>query len=766
MRDVELLEDLLDADSESDVLEALNKRALLDDLSRWRYLGDIPNNQAIVNNQQSTAMAALVEKCTNAIDALLLRRCKASGIDPRGSAAPRSMGEAVEMFFGDLEAKSGEERRAFADENLLLYATGSKMRPCLSLYDNGEGQVAEDFPKTFCSLIYGSKTEGSYKGAIPFVQGRFNMGGTGVLPFCSEGRMLQLVASRVPEDVAGSGDHEWAYTLMCFFPTDKDPSWRYLVAADGSILTADRKPLQLVPRMGAKSGKVLPPRERAVASGTLIKMYDFKAPRSNVCGELFKKLGEFLIQPALPLRIIECRAEYAANVMADTLWDRLGALVEKNELEEECKGGLGMTIELSTGETVPGEIRVFKLGKKGKEVDETRCGLHALINGQSHAKRGPEFFRTKRVKKDHIAGSMLVTLDCSKLVQHSRNRLFMADRETFREDSLREELFTKLQDELKDHELLNWLDQKRYGEKVARAVDDEEGLKAMEELIAEDPELAALFGSKKSGSSGSKTAAKSGSGKEVPKPEPFEGKHFPTYFRRADGSTEVEAKVPRGGVARISFVTDVRNNYFTRSKNAGTCKFVGDFAPSYHLYNGRLTFTCRPDKKAAVGTEVSTEATITDPKGSGPFKLRVTATVVPPAKKEPFPDKRPKLPKVKEVPSRPRIREVERDITEPPITIERDPKTDVLEILLNTKAADLDYAKGKRLPQEAAGVEFVFKYGLALIAMALIDAERTTEEWTEDEVKCRKRIASTTSALARVIVPLCLNLPKKLPKAS
>ena len=39
----------------------------------------------------------------------------------------------------------------------------------LSLYDAGEGQFPEDFPKTFCSLIYMSD-EASYKGAIPFVQ--------------------------------------------------------------------------------------------------------------------------------------------------------------------------------------------------------------------------------------------------------------------------------------------------------------------------------------------------------------------------------------------------------------------------------------------------------------------------------------------------------------------------------------------------------------------------------------------------------------------
>ena len=99
-----------------------------------------------------------------------------------------------------------------AEENLVLYATGSKSRPCISFYDAGEGQLPENFPSTFCSLIYGTN-EGSYKGAVPFVQGRFNMGGTGVLPFCGDGRKMQLIVSRVPSDVAKS-PHEWGFTVL------------------------------------------------------------------------------------------------------------------------------------------------------------------------------------------------------------------------------------------------------------------------------------------------------------------------------------------------------------------------------------------------------------------------------------------------------------------------------------------------------------------------------------------------------------------------
>jgi hypothetical protein len=93
-----------------------------------------------------------------------MRMCKRAGIDPRGSTAPPGMASAIQKFYGDLSERTREEIRALAEENLVLYATGTKSRPSLSFYDAGEGQLASDFPKTFCSLVYGSD-EGSYKAA-------------------------------------------------------------------------------------------------------------------------------------------------------------------------------------------------------------------------------------------------------------------------------------------------------------------------------------------------------------------------------------------------------------------------------------------------------------------------------------------------------------------------------------------------------------------------------------------------------------------------
>ncbi len=533
MRDVKLLHELLEAETEEAAIKALESRGLLKDRSRWRYLGNMPNNQSIVHAQQSTPAAALIEKYTNGQDALLLRYCKAAGVDPRGMDAPKSMSAAIEKFLGEKaeiftdavnDSKARDVLREYAEENLVLYATGSKARPSLSIYDNGEGQHAEDFPSTFCSLIHGSGG-GSYKGAIPFVQGRFNMGSSGVLPFCSEKHKMQLIVSRVPADVAGGNNHEWAFTVICFFPSQQDPSWHYLVGPDGTILTAGTEPLGLVPPVRVKSGEVTPARERNVPSGTLVKMYDFKAPRSNICGELFRKIEEFLLRPPLPLRIIECRPEYKANVMRVTVWDRLGAWA-KDKLEPGFENGASVSIQLETGETIPAEIRVFKAIKKGgraidDEADQPQTGLRAIINGQSHAKRDAQFFRTQAVDKEHIAGSMLVLLDCTTLGQGSRNNLFMSNRETFREDPLLTDLLKKIQRELKNHEGLIDLNKRRYEDKIKDAVNDEEGIKALEELLQTDKDLAELFGTAFAGSVAAKIAMDGTGGKVDGTPTPF-----------------------------------------------------------------------------------------------------------------------------------------------------------------------------------------------------------------------------------------------------
>jgi hypothetical protein len=132
-----------------------------------------------------------------------------------------------------------------------------------------------------------------------------------------------------------------------------------------------------------------------------------------------------------------------------------------------------------------------------------------------------------------------------------------------------------------------------------------------------------------------------------------------------------------------------------------------------------------------------------------------------PSRQKPRP---PKPPKAFAAPSRPDIQEVKRGPDAPPLTIDKAPNSERLRLLLNVQSTLLAQAKDMRPAEEAVAVEFVFKYGLALAAMSLIDAAKKTPEWEADEAGCRERIQNTASGIARVIVPLCLSLPSKLPR--
>src|SRR5262249_44803311 len=143
------------------------------------------------------------------------------------------------------------------------------------------------------------------------------------------------------------------------------------------------------------------------------------------------------------------------------------------------------------------------------------------------------------------------------------------------------------------------------------AVDNAEGIAALEELLQTDRSLAELFGGVASGRVAA-PIAKNGSGHLMPgKPKPFRGFEFPSFVNRGDGSTSAVIDARQGETTKVSFRTDVKNNYFSRPKYRGRCDFAGDFTATYHLFNGRLTFSCNVDKQVAIGATLKTIGTIT-----------------------------------------------------------------------------------------------------------------------------------------------------------
>ena len=215
MQTFDLFMSLLTAENENDVDGILEKAGYgLHNEAVWASYGGVENNFSTVGNQQTEPTGAFVEKIINGIDAVLMAECFKADIDPENGKAPKSMVEAVEQFFevheGRLENLLPKQQTELA-ERIGVVAVGDKASPSYLIIDNGEGQTPNRFPDTLLSLNKSNKMR------IPFVQGKFNSGGTGVLQFCGRLNMQLVVSRRNPTCPVRDGDtsgNEWGFTLV------------------------------------------------------------------------------------------------------------------------------------------------------------------------------------------------------------------------------------------------------------------------------------------------------------------------------------------------------------------------------------------------------------------------------------------------------------------------------------------------------------------------------------------------------------------------
>ncbi len=182
---------LLDAESEAAVQAIIDDVPEMRDPKIWQPLDGRETNFNVTSNQASDGGKALTELMTNMVDAVLMKHALQKGIDPKGKNAPATMHQAVDTLIkplrgGKLTNLDPDDPwlRQFAQSNLVIGVTGAKTKragsPCYTFVDNGEGQNPDSFPNTFLSLSSGTKKD------IPFVQGKYNMGSSGVLSYCGQ----------------------------------------------------------------------------------------------------------------------------------------------------------------------------------------------------------------------------------------------------------------------------------------------------------------------------------------------------------------------------------------------------------------------------------------------------------------------------------------------------------------------------------------------------------------------------------------------------
>src|SRR5262249_32293041 len=160
-----------------------------------------------------------------------------------------------------------------------------------TVLDSGCGQSPNRFPETFLSL--GEKN----KEGIQFVQGKFNMGSTGSLRFCTRSDIrdghFKLIISRP------SGEKFWGWTLVRVrVPSGKEvlPVAEYFYPGKSIPMFRENE------LKGFRHDKY-----GLIDSGSIVKLYEYDIGRknNNVDIGLYNALTVSLVDCALPIRVYD-----------------------------------------------------------------------------------------------------------------------------------------------------------------------------------------------------------------------------------------------------------------------------------------------------------------------------------------------------------------------------------------------------------------------------------------------------------------------------
>lgn len=642
-----LLREILAADSEDRVVTILRKAGFWDDDAVWRLYGDDPKNFSPAGNQQQDPDAALVEKLINSVDARLMRRCMEANIDPESDAAPQTMREAVAVFYegataGKVREHQGlltewtEKQRTDAAREMAVSLTGPTAgSPSVTVVDEGEGQAPEHLPDTILS------TRGRWKETIPFVQGKWNMGGTGALPFCGA-LNLQLVISKKAPVLAAQQQlsTDWGFTVVRReYPEGKRfvSVYRYLAPVnaserlnEGDVLRVSRRTLPLFPD-GPK------PYVREVESGTLIKLYEYGTKARNIFfrkGGLQERLDLLMPGVSLPMRLHECRPfkgeqERSFETTLNGLLVRLGPTHRRKEhpLEDDFPDSSEIVV---AGERIGVLIFAFKSGRAA--TYRRGEGILFVVNGQTHAPLPARFFSKKNVGMDYLSDSLLVLLDCSELSSTTREQLFLNSRDRLRPGKLLDRIMDDLADMIKNHVGLRELrEQRRAEEKKATLADAKPMEEVLKKILQRNPTFASLF---LKGLRLSNPYALA----DVPTDPAFQGKKHPAIFKfkgRAYGEV-LKRSCNLGQRLRLTFETDAENNYFARKMNPGKMNVEAwlegspvDVDYSRNLSNGFAHLNVHLPSAAKAGNALKLVVEVVDPTLIDPFVNIAELAILP-----------------------------------------------------------------------------------------------------------------------------------------
>ena len=634
--------ELYRAPDEEELSKVIKKHPnIFDNPENWKPLGNNYSNYGIVKNQQSNPIAALIEKVTNSIDALLTKKCQEAGIDPKSNEAPQAMDEAIETFYPERHWDLKEQRRKQA-EQIQVIADGkgprSKKTPyetSVIVYDDGEGQHPKDFENTFLSLVSGNKNN------VQFVQGKYNMGGSGSIVFCGKNR-YQLIASKRYDKYGHFG-----FTLIREHPMQvsdqSKETWYEYLLINNEIPSFNIDKLDL----GLD--------QKRFETGSIIKMYSYQFPKgySGFAQDLNQSINEYLYNPALPILTKDTKKRYPNN---NVLVKDLFGLKQRLKKEEDDYLDESFSEDHTDSKVGPMKVScfVFKTKVGGNDLKKTKENIQLRyfknnmsvlfsLNGQVHGHYTSEFI-TRSLKMNMLKNHLLIHVDCTNMNYDFRKELFMASRDRLKDGEETQYLRNYLAKSLskKGGRLDEIQKIRKQAVNIDSSTNTEDILKDFTKNMPLDSDLMKLLGETFKLDQ-TKNKKDNSDKKKKPKKEkeeiPFNPKRYPSLFKLSGKGDNQVTKLPVGGERTIKFDTDVDDNYFDRTDDPGDLQVSvlevssndskggtkpGQPKKTTELFNisktsptkGTIRISLNPKNELQVGDSVNMKAELSAPDGN------------------------------------------------------------------------------------------------------------------------------------------------------
>ena len=657
---------LYQAQNETELQAVIDSNPIFQDPSNWYPLGGNENNFSTIENQQASAIGALIEKFTNSIDATLMKKCYELGIDPRSSDAPKTMQEAIERFYGekhqwlfrDFIKKEASNIQVIAD-GTTKFKSARTYDTSLTIYDNGEGQHPENFEDTFLSIGKGNKND------ILFVQGKYNMGGTGSIVFCGKKR-YQLIASKKHD-----GTGEFGFTLIRKHPFSEEEkktkknTWYEYFKIDGKIPSFPIDTLDL----GLH--------DKEFKTGSVIKLYSYDLPegaRSVISKDLKDRVDEYLFEPALPILMVDKKERYPKDRELQRVSFGL-----KRRLEKEESKYIEDYFTLEHNSSKVGDMKVtsyvFKTKVGDKNIKESRNTIRNeffrskmyvvfTMNGQVQGHLTSEFI-TRSLKFPLLKDHLLIHVDCTNMEYDFRSQLFMASRDRLKEGEEYRYLRDLLAKELKNSKL-ETIHKTRKDSISVDSADTNDLIRSFTKNLPLNNDLLKLlnntFDIEQEEEKKKKKKEKNKKEETPAEEEKFELQRFPSFFKYKNSKKGTNAvSIQKGKSKTLTFETDVENHYFDRDEDQGELKIslvdVGDNETEggtqkgtpkdiSEVFNvsktspedGKIKVSLQPTDKLDIGDEVQIKIDLTSP--SGDFEETILIEIDQPQKDQPQQEKK------------------------------------------------------------------------------------------------------------------------------